>query len=94
MKSKITIEYCAQCGFLLRANWLAAELLTTFSMEVDSLSLVPSGGGVFKLSVNDELIFDRKTEGRYLEPKEYKQRVRDFIAPDKDLGHSDSKGKK
>ena len=37
------------------------------------------------------LVWSRKQEGRYPDPKELKQRVRDLIAPEKDLGHSDRK---
>lgn len=40
------------------------------------------------------LIWDRKTEGGFPETKVLKQRVRDFIDPKKDLGHSDVGGKK
>jgi selenoprotein W-related protein len=41
----------------------------------------------------DEL-FDRKTEGRFPEPKEIKQMIRDRVAPSRDLGHSDVDGEK
>lgn len=40
--------------------------------------------------MDDTEIFDRKTEGRFPEPKEIKQMIRDRIAPNKDLGHSDT----
>ncbi|KAL3911889.1 MAG: hypothetical protein SGILL_007105, partial [Bacillariaceae sp.] len=39
-------------------------------------------------------LFDRKTEGRFPEPKEIKQLIRDKVAPSKDLGHSDVDGRK
>ena len=29
-KSRIEIEYCTQCRWMLRAAWVAQELLTTF----------------------------------------------------------------
>ncbi|MDZ7933648.1 MAG: Rdx family protein [Emticicia sp.] len=35
--------------------------------------------------------FDRKREGHFPEIKELKQLVRDLIAPEKSLGHSDKK---
>jgi selenoprotein W-related protein len=41
--------------------------------------------------VSGELIFSRKTEGRFPEMKELKQIIRDKIAPEKSLGHSDKK---
>ncbi|KAE8227016.1 hypothetical protein CF326_g7625 [Tilletia indica] len=37
------------------------------------------------------LLWDRKTEGRFPEPKELKQKIRDIIAPAQSLGHSDKK---
>ena len=38
----------------------------------------------------EEVLWDRKTEGRFPEAKELKQRVRDVIDPGKDLGHSEA----
>lgn len=42
------------------------------------------------ITLNGELLFDRKTEGRFPEVKEIKQMIRDKISPEKDLGHSDA----
>ena len=88
-KPRIEIEYCSQCGFLLRSAWMAQELLTTFVDELGGVTLIPGKGGIFEVRVNGELVWSRKQEGRYPDPKELKQRVRDIIAPEKDLGHSD-----
>jgi selenoprotein W-related protein len=44
---------------------------------------------VFEVRVNDEMIFSRHEHGRFPDIKELKQLVRDRIAPEKDLGHSD-----
>jgi selenoprotein W-related protein len=73
----------------LRAAWLAQELLTTFEQDLYSVALKPSGGGVFDITLNQQLIFSRKEAGRFPEAKEVKQLVRDHIAPSRDLGHSD-----
>ncbi len=90
MKPTITIEYCPKCGWLLRAAWIAQELLTTFTEEVFAVQLIPSEvAGRYTIKVNDTLIWDRKREGHFPEPKEIKQKVRDEIAPDRNLGHSD-----
>jgi selenoprotein W-related protein len=29
-KPRVEIEYCTHCGFLLRAAWIARELLSSF----------------------------------------------------------------
>ncbi|MCX4186583.1 SelT/SelW/SelH family protein [Methylophaga sp. OBS4] len=89
--NKITITYCTQCRWLLRAGWMAQELLTTFDGEVDELTLKPGSGGVFEVTANDKLVWSRKNEGRFPEITELKQRVRDVIAPERDLGHADRK---
>ena len=86
---RIEIVYCSQCRWLLRAGWTAQELLTTFAAELGEVALVPGGSGIFEVWLNDELIWSRKEQGRFPELKELKQRIRDRIAPEKDLGHSD-----
>jgi selenoprotein W-related protein len=88
-KPRIEIEYCTQCRWLLRAAWLAQELLTTFEEELGGVTLVPGTGGVFEVRHEEKLLWSRKAEGRFPEAKELKQRVRDEIAPEKPLGHSD-----
>lgn len=88
-RPRLEIRYCTQCGWLLRAAWIAQELLTTFQDELGEVALIPGSGGIFELRVDGELVFDRKSAGGFGELKEIKQRVRDRIAPGKDLGHSD-----
>ena len=92
MKPALTIEYCPKCGWLLRAAYMAQEFLTTFADELKSVNLHPSEtSGAYKISINDEIIFDRKIHGGFLDIKELKQLIRDKIAPRKSLGHSDKK---
>ncbi|MDZ7855873.1 SelT/SelW/SelH family protein [Sphaerotilus sp.] len=86
---RVEIEYCRQCRFLLRAAWLAQELLTTFESELGEVALLPGQGGVFEVRLDGEVIFARSAAGRFPESKELKQLVRDGIAPGKPLGHSD-----
>ena len=89
MKPRVDITYCTQCRWLLRAAWMAQELLTTFETELGEVALVPGTGGIFEVKLNGELIYSRKEAGRFPESKELKQLIRDRIAPDKPLGHSD-----
>jgi len=90
MKPTITIEYCPKCGWLLRSAWMAQELLTTFVEDIHAVTLIPSEvAGRYTIKLDEVLLWDRKREGHFPEPKEMKQRVRDKIAPDRDLGHND-----
>ncbi|AMC36904.1 SelT/SelW/SelH family protein [Janthinobacterium sp. B9-8] len=88
---RISILYCTQCNWLLRSAWLAQELLSTFAEELGEVALQPGTGGIFVVTCMEQIIWDRKTEGRFPEAKELKQRVRDLIAPEKPLGHSEYK---
>jgi selenoprotein W-related protein len=68
---------------------MAQELLTTFQGVIGELALVPGKGGVFEVRVDHEVIWSRADKGRFPEIKELKQLVRDRIAPEMDLGHTD-----
>lgn len=86
---RVQIRYCTQCRWLLRAAWMAQELLTTFEAELNEVSLAPGTGGVFDVRINGDLLWSRAEQGRFPDIKELKQLVRDRVSPDKDLGHTD-----
>lgn len=88
-KDIVEIEYCTQCRWLLRAAWMAQELLTTFESEIGGVCLKPGTGGIFEVRLGGETIFSRKEAGRFPESKELKQLIRDRVSPEKLLGHSD-----
>jgi selenoprotein W-related protein len=68
---------------------MAQELLVTFERELTEVALRPGEEGVFQIDVDGETDWSRHTEGRFPELKELKQRVRDRVAPDRPLGHSE-----
>lgn len=89
-RHRIEIEYCTGCRWLIRATWVAQELLSTFEKELGEVALVPgSTGGIFEIRLNDVTIWSRAGQGRFPEIKELKQLVRDVVAPARDLGHID-----
>lgn len=85
---RLEIEYCTQCRWLLRATWMAQELLTTFPRELGEVALVPGTGGVFEIRLDGETVWSRAASG-FPELAAVKRLVRDRIAPDRSLGHSD-----
>jgi selenoprotein W-related protein len=91
MKPRIAITYCTQCQWLLRAAWMAQELLQTFGDDLGEAALIPGTGGIFTVDVDGELIWDRKEKQGFPDAKVLKQLVRDRIDPARDLGHSDRK---
>ena len=86
---RIEIRYCTQCNWLLRAAWLAQELLSTFGDTLGEVALVPGTGGVFEITADGQTVWERKADGGFPEAKVLKQRVRDVIDPGRDLGHAD-----
>ncbi|MFT4203486.1 MAG: SelT/SelW/SelH family protein [Chitinophagaceae bacterium] len=89
-KKTIVIEYCPKCGWMLRAAYMAQELLTTFVEEIGGVTLVPSVvAGCYCISVDGVLLFDRKRDAHFPEITALKRAVRDIVAPGKNLGHSD-----
>jgi len=88
-KNIVTIKYCKGCRWLHRAAWVAQELLITFEDQLDGVNLLVGDSGEFTIELDQVLIFSRKNQGRFPELKEIKNLIRDAIAPEKKLGHSE-----
>ncbi|WP_426816543.1 SelT/SelW/SelH family protein [Winslowiella sp. 2C04] len=87
----VTITYCSQCNWLLRAAWMSQELLSTFSTDLAQVTLIPATGGIYQITVDDQLIWDRKTMGGFPDAAEIKRRLRAQCFPERELGHIDKK---
>ncbi|OTB08030.1 hypothetical protein M426DRAFT_317538 [Hypoxylon sp. CI-4A] len=48
---RVTIRFCTQCKWMLRAAYFAQELLSTFSTSLGEVSLQPSTGGTFVVEI-------------------------------------------
>lgn len=86
-KPRVAITYCTQCRWLLRAAWMAQELLSTFGDGLGEVALIPGKGGAFVIAVDEDVIWERVRDGGFPDVKALKQRVRDRIDPGRDLGH-------
>ncbi|TLD23230.1 hypothetical protein PspLS_07274 [Pyricularia sp. CBS 133598] len=49
---RITIKFCTQCKWMLRAAYYAQELLSTFSTALGEVALQPSTGGTFVVQIH------------------------------------------
>jgi selenoprotein W-related protein len=85
--SRVDITYCTRCKFLLRATWLAQELLTTFESELDEVALRPGSGGIFEVRLNGEVIASNAEGTPIPDPAQVKRLLRDRIAPGRQIGH-------
>lgn len=86
---RVEIIYCTKCKWLMRSTWIAQEILSTFDEELSEVALIPGTGGVFEIKVNGKILWCLKREGRFPDIKELKKLLRDIIAPEKSLGHTD-----
>jgi len=86
---RVEIQFCYQCQWTARAAWMAQEILNSLDEAVGEVALVPATGGTFVVSVDGEQVWSREAENGFPQPKELKQRVRDAVAPETDLGHAD-----
>lgn len=59
---------------------LAEALLDEFGPDIQELKLMPSGGGVFEIAVDGQLIFSKKQEHRHPTIEEIKKALRKKIA--------------
>jgi len=66
---RLEIEYCLECGYWPRAAWMANEIMSNYRDDVASINLVAGHRGIFKVSINDEVVYDKKSNGdRFPEP--------------------------
>ncbi len=86
---RVVITYCTQCRWLLRASWLAGELLTSYGTDLAEVSLRPGVGGVFRVELDGQVIWDRSRDGGFPEVARLKRLIRDQAFPGRSLGHSD-----
>ena len=84
---RVQITYCTQCRFLLRAAWLAQELLSSFEGELGEVALRPGAGGIFEVTLDGEVIASNRGSKRMPDPSLVKRLIRDRVAPERKIGH-------
>lgn len=57
--NEVEIEFCVPCGLLPQAEKAGHALLSTYGESIRGLRFRPSHGGVFRISVDGENIFDK-----------------------------------
>lgn len=67
---KISIEFCTMWSYLPKAVRLTEELVNNFKTQIESITVIPSGGGKFEVDVDGTLIFSKKELDRFPEDGE------------------------
>jgi selenoprotein W-related protein len=86
---RVEITYCTKCKFLLRASWMAQELLTTFGAELGEVAIVPGSGGIFEVALDGEVVATNRDHAPIPEPGDVKRAIRDRVSPGRRIGHED-----
>ncbi len=58
---------------------LAESVLVEFGPDIRSLTLVPSGGGIFDVRIGDELVYSKDALGKFPTNDEIKTKVRERL---------------
>jgi selenoprotein W-related protein len=58
---------------------LTTELLEKYESSIESITLLPSAGGVYEVIVNGQLLYSKKATGRHADPGEVAGLVGKFI---------------
>lgn len=58
---------------------LAGELLGALEAHIESLTLIPSDGGRFEVTVNDRLLYSKLQTRRHAAPGEVLDLVRNYL---------------
>ena len=92
MNHQVRITYCPGCNWLPRSCWMAQELLYTFEEEPIEVTLMPERKekGTFRIELNENLVWCRSRDGGFPDAKTLKQRIRDLVNPERDLGHAEA----
>jgi selenoprotein W-related protein len=62
---KVTITYCAECGYETQTLSLAEALMKAFTHELTSIELVPWYEGSFDVAINGEVVHSMYREGGF-----------------------------
>jgi len=77
---KVTIAYCAECGYEPQTLALAEALMKTFTHQLTSIELVPWYEGSFDVAVNGKLVHSMYREGGFPDPSTVVKAVKEQLA--------------
>ena len=77
---KVSISYCAECGYEPQTLALADALMRAFGNQLSSLELIPWYDGTFDVSVDGELVHSMRRAGGFPTKEDVVGAVRERLA--------------
>ena len=77
---KVTITYCAECGYEPQTLDLTNALMRTFAHDLSSIELIPWYQGSFDVSVGGDLVHSMYRDGGFPEHQTVVDAVRAKLA--------------
>jgi len=78
---KVTISYCAECGYEPQTLELAGALMKAFGYKLAGIELIPWHEGSFDVLIGNELIHSMYREGGFPESADIIAEVKKRLAP-------------
>lgn len=80
---KVTITYCAECGYEPQTLALTKTLMETFTHDLSAIELVPWYEGSFDVAVNGRLVHSMYRDGGFPEHSSVVEAIRAQLASSK-----------
>ena len=58
---------------------MAADLLEKYEEDIESITLIPSDGGVYEIIANGDLVYSKKSTGRHAEVGEVTRLIGEYL---------------
>ncbi len=77
---KVTITYCAECGYEPQTIALTQDLMREFQTDLSAIEIIPWFQGSFDVRVGDELVHSMYRDGGFPESRTISEAVRQKLA--------------
>jgi selenoprotein W-related protein len=81
---KVTITYCAECGYEPQTLALTEALMKAFTHQLTAIELVPWYEGSFDVAVNGSLVHSMYRDGGFPENSKIVEAVKTVLSLSKD----------